>query len=118
MRISSRPYRRPWSSYVPWPRRDRSIGWAPEPAAPPALLAAKSIRIACRGRLAVTRKIDRSRKVIVAVPVVRWLPSRGKHASDGLSDNWSEGPGLSLLAHLGMFAGVCVFTFAYLTSTV
>ena len=50
--------------------------------------------------------------------LVRWLPSRGKHASDGLSDNWSEGPGLSLLAHLGMFAGVCVFTFAYLTSTV
>ncbi len=50
--------------------------------------------------------------------LVRWLPSRGRHASDGLSDSWSEGPGLSILAHVGMFVGVCVFTWAYLTSVV
>ena len=50
--------------------------------------------------------------------LVRWLPSRGKHASDGTTDSWSEGPGLSILAHVGMLVGVCVFTYAYLTSAV
>jgi hypothetical protein len=46
--------------------------------------------------------------------LVRWLPSHGKHASEGASDSWSEGPGLSVLAHVGMLVGVVVFTFAYL----
>jgi len=50
--------------------------------------------------------------------LVRWLPSRGKHASEGQEDSWSEGPGLSILAHVGMLVGVCVFTWAYLTSAV
>lgn len=50
--------------------------------------------------------------------LVRWLPSRGRHASGGATDSWSEGPGLSLLAHLGMLVGVLVFTWAYLTSVV
>ena len=50
--------------------------------------------------------------------LVRWLPSRGKHSSDGFQDSWSEGPGLSVLAHVGMLVGVCIFTFAYLTSAV
>ena len=50
--------------------------------------------------------------------LLRWLPSRGKHASDGSSDSWSDGPGLSILAHVGMLVGVCVFTWAYLTSAV
>ena len=50
--------------------------------------------------------------------LVRWLPTRGKHASDGSADTWSEGPGLSLLGHVGMLVGVCVFTWAYLTSAV
>ncbi len=50
--------------------------------------------------------------------LVRWLPSRGKHASTGQEDTWSEGPGLSILAHVGMLVGVCVFTYAYLTSAV
>jgi hypothetical protein len=50
--------------------------------------------------------------------LVRWLPTRGRHASDGASDSWSEGPGLSILAHVGMLVGVCVFTWAYLTSAV
>jgi len=45
--------------------------------------------------------------------LVRWLPSRGKHATQAREDTWSEGPGLSLLAHLGMLAGVLVFTYAY-----
>ena len=50
--------------------------------------------------------------------LVRWLPSRGKHASDGQEDTWSDGPGLSILAHVGMLVGVGVFTWAYLTAAV
>ena len=50
--------------------------------------------------------------------LVRWVPSRGRHASTGQEDSWSEGPGLSILAHVGMLVGVCVFTYAYLTSAV
>ena len=46
--------------------------------------------------------------------LVRWLPSRGRHASEGREDSWSDGPGLSILAHVGMLVGVCVFTWAYL----
>ena len=46
--------------------------------------------------------------------LVRWLPSRGKHASSGTEDTWSEGPGLSILAHVGMLVGVLVFTYFYL----
>jgi hypothetical protein len=50
--------------------------------------------------------------------LVRWLPSSGKHASSGVEDTWSEGPGLSILAHVGMLVGVSVFTYAYLTAAV
>lgn len=50
--------------------------------------------------------------------LVRWLPSRGKHASAAQEDSWSEGPGLSILAHVGMLVGVLVFSWAYLTSAV
>jgi hypothetical protein len=50
--------------------------------------------------------------------LVRWLPSRGKHASEAHEDSWSEGPGLSILAHVGMLVGVAVFSWAYLTSAV
>lgn len=46
--------------------------------------------------------------------LVRWLPSRGRHASEGRTDSWSQGPGLSILAHVGMVVGVSVFTWAYL----
>jgi hypothetical protein len=50
--------------------------------------------------------------------LVRWLPSRGKHASEAQQDSWSEGPGLSVLAHVGMLVGVVVFSWAYLFSAV
>ena len=50
--------------------------------------------------------------------LVRWLPSHGKHASEGQQDRWSDGPGLSVLAHVGMLVGVVVFTFAYLTAKI
>jgi phosphatidylserine synthase len=45
----------------------------------------------------------------------RWKPSRGRHASDSTDDNWSEGPGLSILAHVGMLVGVLVFTWFFAT---
>ncbi|RYB95088.1 hypothetical protein EUA93_12475 [Nocardioides oleivorans] len=50
--------------------------------------------------------------------LARWLPSRGRHVPDAEGDSWSDGPGLSLLAHLGMVVGVLVFTYAYLTAAV
>ena len=49
--------------------------------------------------------------------LVRWLPSHGRHA-DVIEDTWSEGPGLSILAHVGMLVGVLVFTYAYLKALV
>jgi hypothetical protein len=50
--------------------------------------------------------------------LVRWRRPRGRHASQGSADSWSNGPGLSILAHVGMLVGVCVFTWAYLQSSV
>jgi len=50
--------------------------------------------------------------------LVRWMPSRGRHAGETTADSWSSGPWLSLLAHLGMFLAVTYFTWAYATSVV
>ncbi|KQW49222.1 hypothetical protein ASC77_11065 [Nocardioides sp. Root1257] len=50
--------------------------------------------------------------------LVRWRRPRGRHASAGSADSWSDGPGLSILAHVGMLVGVCVFTWAYLKTYV
>ena len=50
--------------------------------------------------------------------LVRWIPSRGRHATTAQEDTWSEGPGLSVLAHVGMLVGVLVFTYAYAASLV
>ena len=50
--------------------------------------------------------------------LVRWLPTRGKHASEGREDTWSDGPGLSLLGHVGMLVGVLVFTWYYVSPPV
>jgi hypothetical protein len=50
--------------------------------------------------------------------LVRWRRPKGRHASEGAADSWSDGPGLSILAHVGMLVGVSVFTWAYLTSVV
>jgi hypothetical protein len=49
--------------------------------------------------------------------LLRWLPTRGKHASVGPGDRWSGGPGLSILAHVGMLVGVLVFTWFYATQS-
>jgi hypothetical protein len=47
----------------------------------------------------------------------RWKPSRGRHASSSADDSWSEGPGLSILAHVGMLVGVLVFTWYFGTQS-
>lgn len=46
--------------------------------------------------------------------LVRWLPSGGRHAGEAVTDEWSEGPGLSMLAHIGMLVGASYFTWAVL----
>lgn len=50
--------------------------------------------------------------------LMRWLPAKGRHVTGVTTDTWSDGPGLSVLAHGGMLVGVMVFTYAYLTTTV
>lgn len=50
--------------------------------------------------------------------LMRWLPSRGRHTSTVVEDEWAEGPGLSMLAHLGLVLGVLVFTWAFATGAI
>jgi hypothetical protein len=51
--------------------------------------------------------------------LVRWLPSKGRHAADDLADDWwGNGAGLSLIAHLGMFFGTLFTTWAYVTGAI
>ena len=56
--------------------------------------------------------------IVGLLVLARWLPARGKHAQPVATDSWSKGPGLSLLAHVGLLVGVLVFTYAYLTAAV
>lgn len=50
--------------------------------------------------------------------LARWLPSGGRHAPSAAGDSWGSGPGLSVLAHVGLTLGVLFFTWAYLTAAV
>ncbi len=42
--------------------------------------------------------------------LARWVPAKGRHSSAPKADTWGEGPGLSVLAHLGLLVGVVVFS--------
>jgi hypothetical protein len=42
--------------------------------------------------------------------LARWMPAKGRHSSGPRADTWGEGPGLSVLAHVGLLVGVVVFT--------
>jgi hypothetical protein len=50
--------------------------------------------------------------------LARWMPAKGRHASGPAADTWGEGPGLSVLAHVGLFVGVTVFTVLYLVGSI
>lgn len=42
--------------------------------------------------------------------LARWVPAKGKHSSAPATDSWGEGPGLSVLAHVGLVVGVLIWT--------
>ncbi|MEO5708879.1 MAG: hypothetical protein ABIQ59_03555 [Nocardioidaceae bacterium] len=42
--------------------------------------------------------------------LARWVPAKGKHSSDPATDSWGEGPGLSVLAHVGLLVGTLIWT--------
>ena len=48
--------------------------------------------------------------VVGLLVLARWMPARGRHSSGPVSDTWGEGPGLSVLAHVGLLVGVAIFT--------
>lgn len=50
--------------------------------------------------------------------LVRWLPAKGRHSSAPSADTWGEGPGLSVLAHVGLLVGVIVFTVLFLVGSI
>lgn len=50
--------------------------------------------------------------------LARWMPAKGRHSSGPKADTWGEGPGLSVLAHVGLLVGVIVFTVLYLLGSI
>lgn len=50
--------------------------------------------------------------------LARWMPAKGRHSSGPKADTWGEGPGLSVLAHVGLLVGVIVFTVLYLVGSI
>ncbi|HET8562195.1 MAG TPA: hypothetical protein VFL69_16875 [Marmoricola sp.] len=49
--------------------------------------------------------------------LARWLPARGRHASGPAGDSWGEGPGLSILGHVGLVVGCVVWTALFVTGS-
>jgi hypothetical protein len=43
--------------------------------------------------------------------LLRWMPARGRHAQGPAADSWGEGPGLSVLGHVGLLVGSIVWTY-------
>ena len=48
--------------------------------------------------------------VVGLLILMRWLPAKGKHAAEGVTDEWTEGPWLSVLGHVGALVGAIVWT--------
>ena len=42
--------------------------------------------------------------------LARWVPAKGRHSSGPATDSWGEGPGLSVLAHVGLLVGASIWT--------
>lgn len=51
--------------------------------------------------------------VLGLVILARWLPARGSHATDATDDAVAQGPGLSILGHVGTLLGVAFFTWIF-----
>lgn len=49
--------------------------------------------------------------VVGLLILARWLPAHGRHAAGPASDSWGEGPGLSVLGHVGLLVGSVVWTY-------
>jgi hypothetical protein len=49
--------------------------------------------------------------VVGLLILLRWVPARGRHASGPAADSWGEGPGLSVLGHVGLLVGSIVWTY-------
>ncbi|MGA9748335.1 MAG: hypothetical protein WBQ50_12835 [Nocardioides sp.] len=50
--------------------------------------------------------------------LARWVPAKGRHSSAPKADTWGEGPGLSVLAHLGLLFGVLIFTAFHINDSI
>jgi hypothetical protein len=48
--------------------------------------------------------------VVGLLILMRWLPAKGKHAAEGAQDEWTEGPWLSMLGHIGALVGAIVWS--------
>jgi hypothetical protein len=48
--------------------------------------------------------------VVGLLILARWLPAKGKHASEGVTDSWTDGPWLSVVGHIGALVGAIVWT--------
>ena len=48
----------------------------------------------------------------------RWLSRPSKHAADTTGDSWGQGPGLSVLGHVGMLLGIAFFTWIVLADKI
>ena len=49
--------------------------------------------------------------VVGLLILMRWIPAHGRHASGPAADSWGEGPGLSILGHVGLLVGSIVWTY-------
>jgi hypothetical protein len=50
--------------------------------------------------------------------LARWMPAKGRHSSAPKADTWGQGPGLSVLAHVGLLVVVGVFTVLFLVGSI
>lgn len=58
-------------------------------------------------------------EVLVGLLILaRWMSRPSKHAAETTGDTWGQGPGLSILGHVGMLLGVSFFTWVVLADKV
>lgn len=56
--------------------------------------------------------------VVGLLVLARWLPGKGSHSQAATDDNVAQGPGLSILGHVGMLLGVAFFTWAFVADKI